>query len=75
MTAAPADCLAMPTQAEVLGACQGDRDAQHLVAVLADGMAPRDALHDAWQAVAATGDAARARAFARGLQKRLEAAR
>lgn len=70
-----ADCLAMPTQAEVLGACQGDRDGAHLVQVLREGCAPADALHDALQLVLATGDGARVKALARRIQKAIEAGR
>lgn len=51
---------------------RGGLDAQRLVAVIREGCAPVDALHEGLQLVQATGDEDRLRGFCRELQKALE---
>ena len=64
-----------PSLADRTMACiRGGTDAQRLLQILRDGMAPADALHDALAQVGATGDADRLRGFARELQKAIERA-
>ena len=53
---------------------RGGTDAQRLLQILRDGMAPADALHEALAQVGATGDVDRVRGFARELQKTIERA-
>lgn len=57
-----------------VSAVLGHADAERLLSAIHDDSAPADALYEAIGLVAATGDADRLRAFARGVQKRIEAA-